>query len=849
MSDPLSNAISGLFNPEQAGFDSAIEALEWRRFLELAAHEAASHPAKAWIRSMDRVEHWASTVESAQALQLESLEMQGLLQRSALWGVLKDLMDPIGMLESLDRGLLLDLEALVAIRSWLYAIDSWVQLPKDDTLGKLFKKVLGNLHEPREPLRIFHRVLTHSGEISEKASPKYGALLKEHRALKLQISSKLDELMKRYSTEGVLQDKITDVRDGRFVLPVKISMQGKVEGTIADTSMSRQTAFIEPRELEPLNQRLRALQNEISVEAYRILEETARQLRPFAGEIQSSVLILIHWDVAQARARLARTYGGKAIQVVAERQLLLRDTANPLLWWAMEEDRIVRNDISIGDETRTLLITGPNTGGKTVLLKTLGLAALCARTGFPFPASGQPIVPFFDSVQMDVGDAQSIERHLSSFSGHVLQFKRILESLTDRSLILLDELNAATDPQEGAALARAFLETAMKRDPMMVSTTHDPSLKALAMTDTRIQSASMEFNEQTHEPTYRLVFGVPGRSRALDIAEKLGLPPDLIALARAYLSEEHLRFESLIARLETETHAAERLRREAQSLRDEAERMKAEWTERTEKTVGELLEKTRVRLRAILEQAQDDVRLNLKRIEESRSHKDLEKHRQEIQASVSSATQRMESALAEEAPDIARALESEKKPKTEPQSVSIAGLSVGDPVRVPKFKTLGVVLEVLQEKGELRYRVALGNPVQAQGSKLQMTLKPAEVQALSAGELRSLWAQMPPHLRKQGTGTGVVASAGMDDEPVSSVPSQLDLRGARFEAAMADLERYLDRAYRSGRAEVRIIHGVGTGALREGTLELLRGLPYVKAFRDGGSGGGGTGATVVEFDR
>jgi DNA mismatch repair protein MutS2 len=795
------------------------QALEWRRFLELAADQARTEPGENLVYDLEFPAHWAASVPEANRMQQETHEAMGLLDREALWSPLLELADPFPILDRLGREAVLEISELAEIRRWLVAGDSWSQVPRDEIRGELFKKALHALPDASEPLRGLDKILTPDGELSEKASPRLGALYTEIRNLKREIAAVLDHLVKTYSQKGVLQENFTDVRDGRYVIPIKISHQNDVEGIIYEASASRQTVFVEPQEVSPLNNRLRQRQNELLQEILAILDEASRRLRPFGAELTRMVGILSHWDAVQARARVARVYGGKTLEVTESREIRIERTANPLLWWAIPAEKVIRNDVAFGDPARTLLLTGPNTGGKTVLLKTLGLAAVFARTGFALPATGDPKVPFFDSVFADLGDPQSIEQHLSSFSGHISRFKQMLEQLTDRSLVLIDELNSATDPEEGAALGRAFLETLMRRQAMIVATTHDPRLKALAQSDSRIVNASMAFDETARAPTYKILIGVPGRSRALDTARRLGLSEDVVALAESYLSEEHKHFEGLLARLENDARDATRLKQEAQAMKEEAERIRREWQARTENSMAELMDRTRQKLRRVLEQAQDEVRASVKKLDEARSRKELDTTRSGLNQAFSDAARRIDSALEEEAPDVAAAL---KASAVAPVLEEKPSLAPGATVRIPKWKSTGKVLELQGGK----VKVAMGS--------LQMTLSMGEVEMLSPG-------QAPKH----STGPRI-----RDVDAPAAPPPSIDLRGVRFEEAMQRLEQYLDQAFRSGAlVEVTIVHGLGTGAIREGARGILSKLPYVKEYRDGGAGRGGSGATVVEFDR
>ncbi len=801
--------------------------LEWDSFIELAQKEAKTEPAQAHLQDLKDLSFWAPNLSQAQTLQQETQEVTPLLDRDALWGPLVELADPIQLFDRLSRGSALEIQEWVTLRQWLYAIDSWTQVPREDITGKRFRQALALLPNSKAPLRILESVLTPEGELSEKASPKLSSLYSEIRSLKREISIVLDHLVKTFSQKGVLQENFTDVRDGRYVLPIKISSQNEVEGIIYEASASRQTVFVEPKEVGGLNNRLRQRQNDLIQEIFQVLENTRQRIQPFIPEIQAGTQILIHWDTVQAKARLGRRYSGKAIQVTEDLSFSLKHTAHPFLWWSLQPEAIIRNEVELHLPSQCLLLTGPNTGGKTVLLKTLGLAGICARTGFPFPASVSPQVPFFDSFFADLGDAQSIEQHLSTFSGHVLKFKNILECMTQRSLILIDELNSATDPEEGAAFGRAVLETILERGALMVTTTHDPHLKALALSDERILNASMTFDETARTPTYKMLLGVPGRSRALETAERLGIHPNVIQRAKGYLTREHVEFEKLIGKLDTDTRESTRLRKEAEQLHQEALRLKDEWTQRTETSLDEMMHKTRTKLRRILEQAQEEVRTLVRKLDEVKNRKEVDQTRSFLNESFQNSLQKLNTALEEEAPDVARALHHKQSLQAAIQLPlgNEKTLQVGDEVRIRKWKTTGKIVEQIGPK----FKVAMGT--------LQMTLSLAEIEGLPRNKTKA----PAVHTFLEGSAT---SSGGA--EPAST----LDLRGVRFEEAMSQLARYLNEEYRNAHfMQVTIVHGLGTGALREGTLKLLRKLPYVRSFQDGGPGNGGAGATIVEFDR
>ncbi len=808
---------------------AALTSLEWTTLLEKAMEGVRTETGRARLAGLNDPCAWAPDVATARVLQEETREILGLLERGELWGPLSDLRSPDEAIATLDRSGILELENLRILRGWLEAISAWKSIPAAELRGDAFIQAIAQLPDVTSPARELSRVLTPEGEISERASPRLASLHAEVRSVQSEIRRVLDSILKTLATKNVLQENYSDVRDGRYVIPVRISSQNDVEGILHEASASRQTVFIEPREVTVLNNRLRQKQNDVLQEIQRILQEISEKLRPFRGEIGLGVEILSHWDAVQARGRIALRYWGQPIQVTEDRVFLLEQTAHPLLWWSLPPEQIVRNRIEYGEPARTLFLTGPNTGGKTVFLKTLGLAGICARTGFAFPAIGTPVVPFFDAFFVDVGDPQSIEAHLSSFSGHILRFKEILESVSDRSLVLLDELNSATDPEEGAALGRAFLETLMARGAMIVSTTHDPHLKALALQDPRIVSASMAFDEAARTPTYTILIGVPGRSRAIETAERLGLPKTLLALARSYLSSNHNAFEKMLSTLEADLQAASKAREEAIRLREEAETLQREWSERTQSSVQELLEKTRIRLKRVVEEAQEQVRTTVRKLDEVRSRRDVDLARGAIASAAEGAGAQLDTALREEAPDIARVLENRKAAELEEQKRKAreGALAPGSQVRVPKWKNIGTVISL--ESGQ-KVKIALG--------AMQITMRLDEIIPMSAAEAKAAYRATPAR-----------GGASSPDRPAAP-GSRLDLRGQRLDVALRDLERYLDVAYRSGAyAEVTIVTGLGTGAIREGAIGLLKSLPYIKDFRDGGHGQGGSGATIVEFER
>jgi len=806
-----------------------LDDLDWPAFLKRAAEGARTPYGKAKILTLMESEHFASTPDRARELQVETHEAHVLIDREALWGPLRGLEEIHDELESLQKGGVLEVHAWVKIRSWLYCFDSWSHFPQEHA-GRYFKQALALLFDPHECLRAIDRVVTPAGELSEKASTKLQSLMSQTRELKRAISSRMESLLRDYGSKGVLQESFTDVRDGRYVLPVKVSDQSKVDGRVTELSVSRQTVFIEPKEIEQLQSQLRRKEAETSEEIFVILTGIARQVQPFVGVIGASVEVVSYWDAVQARARIATHYGGKPIQISENREWVLHDTANPVLFWSIEESQVVRNTLELSPNQRMILLSGPNTGGKTVLLKTLGLSAVAARTGFFYPGTGKLLVPFFDRFFIDLGDPQSIEAHISSFSGHVLKMKRILDGLGPQSLILVDEMNSATDPEEGAALALAFVETILaKEGAVLVATTHDPRLKAMGMNDSRVLSASILFDEETLHPTYRVVFGAPGRSRALETAERLGLPKPILEKARSFLGQEHRAFEAVIEQLQAQLGTVEKARREANQLRDEAERLKLEWEEKVNKTAAESIEKARQKLKHVLELAQIEVRETLRKIQSTKTHKQLDELRRELNDAFEQGEKRIESAVTEAAPELGEALE---KAETVPQPKFEKGIWV----RVPKWKNVGEIIEWDGKKA----RVALGvQQSSAFGKAFVVTVYAVEMEVLSERELKTVLGT------KASGAAGQTRKVSVQTTDTGPVADQIDIRGQRLDEAMRTAMNYIDQAFRSGKNEVTIVHGLGTGALREGLRQMLKTTNFVAQYQDAGS----TGATLVRFSQ
>lgn len=799
----------------------SLDILDWNAIVTELQSFAVSEMAKVKMMELLEEQNWAQSKEQATLLQKETKEVGQIIDKRPFWSCLSELDSPLEALESLERAQVLELEDIHLVYRWLLAIDTWVNIPKID-LPSLVKKAIDQMIDPDLLIRELSPILGDHNELSEQASPVYRELKKKIIQLQTQIETELNYLIQKFTQKGLLQESFYDKREGRYVLPFKVSEQSSVSGRVVGSSMSRQTAYIEPVEIEKLSIELSLSQARLSEEIYRILKEKSLFLTEYASEIIHSIDLIVYWDQVAAKAKMAREFSGKEIEIT-DHDFELNNVAHPLLWKTLEENQIIKNSIELKSPTQMMMITGPNTGGKTVLLKTIGIACVFARTGIAFPGSNRHQVPFIDTFFVDLGDPQSIEKSLSSFSGHILKMKKILSHAHQNSLILLDELNSATDPEEGACLSRAIIEALLEKNVFIVTTTHDPLLKNFSLEDKRILPVSMLFDEKEQLPTYQIKEGVPGRSRALETADRLGIPKEILKKAKSYLSETHVAFENKLSQLDQIFELADKEKKRAAHLREEAERLKNEWETRVEKTFTDVMDRSKRRVKQITEEVQDQVREILKQIQETRNKKTIDRGREKISNLLSQTDSLFTDAIKKEAPEESDILEKNRVPELEKPMIE-----VGVRVKVPKWKSHGTVVEMKGKKIKVRLETLTGEV----HSGMAVQLMTDEVEVLSH-------AQQQLQNKKVET----------DIESGQLSSSQMDIRGIRFEQAMQMVEAFLDQSVRSSCLQVKIIHGVGTGALREGTREILSRLPYVKDYRDATSGDGGAGVTVVEFSK
>jgi DNA mismatch repair protein MutS2 len=668
-----------------------------------------------------------------------------------------------------------------------------------------------------------------AGEIRDSVSPTLGRLRRERGELQERARSAIEELMHADDYESVLQDQFFTIRAERYVLPLRSSAKSMGLGIVHDTSRTGETVFIEPTALVPVNNRLKVAELEIKRESRRILEELSGRVAAAAPGLRDTAAALATLDTRAAAARLAIAYDGAPVAIPDEPIVDLRAVRHPLLSLraAREGFRIVANDVALGIDgsARLLVISGPNAGGKTVLMKSVGLGALMARAGLLVPAAPGSRIAFFGAVLADIGDRQSVLGDLSTFSAHLGTVAAILrhpDPAGAPSMVLLDELMAGTNPEQGAALARATAEALAERAGPGVITTHYDSLKALAEGDARFVNAGMEYDLERLRPTFRLAVGTPGRSYALDIAGRMGLPAALLGRARELAAGSSVELEDVIANLEAReaelVRETERLAeaRAALASSEEDQRTAAEALEARERT---LARHTREAIEAAVREAREALRAIVREAQRAGSARAAEEARV---------------ALAEAA---ASALGRVPAPPAPPPEPPPPALAPGTRVHVPSLGAAGVVAKAPDARG--RVKVTVG----------AMTID-VDMAELAGGKHGAAPHGAPgprPHARG-GARPLPAALSSADDElalAAQNASNTLDLRGQRGDDALAAVESFLDRAALDGRSPIFLIHGHGTGALRKVVREYLDGSPYVARWAPGEPRQGGDGVSIV----
>lgn len=643
-------------------------------------------------------------------------------------------------------------------------------------------------------------------EIADEASAALKQIRRAMRTKRDSIRHRLNSILTKKSNEKVFQEHLITLRNDRFVIPVKAEYRGKFSGIIHDQSSSGATIFVEPMEIVEINNEIRSLEGEERKEIDRILRSFSLKVQGISELMRVNQTQFVQLDRIFAVATYGLDMRGTRPIVREDQKIRLKQARHPLL----PKDAVVPVHVEFGDPQSMILITGPNTGGKTVTLKTIGLMVMMALCGIPIPVEEESEIPFLEEIYVDLGDEQSIEQSLSTFSSHMVNIVQIMEQLREKSMVLLDELGAGTDPMEGAALARSILSVLLERGVLCACTTHYSELKEYALATDGIINASMEFDVETLSPTYRLIMGIPGKSNAFEIARKLGLQDQVIDRAKGYMDHSNVEFEQILSDLEKERKIAER-----ESERQRELRIALESKEKD-------LNRERDRLNAIRDKEKKKARQEAKRIlmqakQTSENLLDEAKaQRARWQDSDHFAEQEIGRKFDRQLEELSEGREGIVLSKAQNPAKE---LKVGDQVRITSLGQTGDVLEINEKE---RY-------VLVQVGAMKMKLKKKNLERVAAKE---------EPVRSAGTQKRMAAKR---------VKSSLDLRGMTLEEALEALDKYIDDALLSNLSVVTIIHGLGTGVLMRGVREWLGGHPQVKKHRRGEMGEGGNGVTVAEF--
>ena len=670
--------------------------------------------------------------------------------------------------------------------------------------------------------RIEH-VLDERGEVLDRASAELAEARRQAEQLRERLERAIEAILRRAVSDGIAQESLITERDGRYVIPIKAELRRNLPSVVHDVSASGATLFVEPLAVVELGNRLREARRTERREIERILRDLVAEISDEVGAIRAALQCVAQLDLAQAKARLAHDLDAPlpaeeddlAWLTAGPAELRLRSARHPLL-----SGEVVPISIALTLDERCVLITGPNTGGKTVALKTVGLLTLMAQAGLPIPAEGGSQLPVFADVFADIGDEQSIEQSLSTFSAHVTNIIRILAEAGPETLVLLDELGAGTDPGEGAALARALLEYLLEREAAVVATTHHGALKVFAHSTPGVVNASAEFDAETLQPTYRLLMGAPGRSNAIAIARRLGMPEPILEQARGHTSPETADIESLLADLQGQRDQLELDRRAEQAAREEAEALRGELAARREQIEAER-EGVLARAERAMEDELAQLRRSLRAAQRELSRAPADHARSERAAQVGRAEQRTDDARErlERVRSRRRRRRSRRGGATEP-APDPQRLAAGDVVYLRGLPEPGVLLSGLDND---TFEVQLGS--------LRTRVRPDQIERLGRAA--------PPDAGEQ--------PRVKQPPPPPDPGARCDIRGRTTEDALPTVDGFLDHAYRAGRRRLEIVHGKGTGALRSAVRKLLQDHPLITTYETAPQNEGGDGVTIAHL--
>lgn len=716
-----------------------------------------------------------------------------------------------GAIKRLDVGGALSVAELLNVARLLKCIRNLKRYTKEQTgaLEEYFSELVSA--KPIEDE--INRAIVSEDEIADAASPALANVRRKMKNTGAKIKDSLDSMVRSGHYQKFLMDNIVTMRNNRYVVPVKAEHRSEVPGIVHDMSASGSTVFIEPSSVVNANNELHELEIKEKAEIEKVLYELSNKVAEISEQVKYNYETLILIDFIFAKAKLALDMKAVCPKLNTDGKIKIVKGRHPLI----EKSKIVPIDVRLGDDFDVLVVTGPNTGGKTVVLKTIGLFCIMTQAGLHIPANEESEMPVFDDIFADIGDEQSIEQSLSTFSSHMKNIVHIVENAGPNSLVLFDELGAGTDPVEGAALATAIIESIRLIGAKIVATTHYSELKLYALSTDGIENASCEFDVETLSPTYKLLIGVPGKSNAFAISKKLGLPDSIIERSKEKLSDENIKFEDVLGSIEENRVSAQKAREEQERMRREIEQLKDELQkerEKIDKKKDKIYDNARAKAEKIIKQAQDETERMLEEI------KQLQKEKRDKEA-----VRAME--------EVRKELKLKEKFNVRPKSrrsggvksnVNLNTLKLGSNVLIIDLNDKGTVLSINKDNQTAVIQVGI----------MKITAKISNLVVLEDEKGSKPESYVAP---KRSTGINTAMSG----------KTEVDLRGMTIGEAELEVDKFLDESVLSGLSEVSLIHGKGTGALRAGIHEYLRHHPHVRKYRLGRFGEGDIGVTIVEL--
>ena len=789
----------------------ALKTLEYNKIIDKLTEFAGSALAKEMCRNLQP----STDLYEIQALQKETSDaLSRIYQKGAV--SFRGVRDIRGSIKRLEIGAIIGINELLSICS-LLDVCSKVKAYSRNDRDPDFEDSLEAMFQALQPLTPvsskIRRCIASEEELNDDASP---ALFKIRRSMR-QINDKVHaqlQTMVNGSARTYLQDAVVTMRNGRYCIPVKAEHRGQIPGMIHDQSSTGSTLFVEPMAVIKLNNDLRELELKEEKEIEMILATLSARCGEETEALRDDLDLLTKLDFIFARAQLSRSMNGTQPDFNEEGRILIKKGRHPLL----DKKKVVPIDIQLGKDFELLIITGPNTGGKTVSLKTVGLFTLMGQAGLHIPAFDHSELSVFHEVFADIGDEQSIEQSLSTFSAHMTNTVSILKEADDRSLVLFDELGAGTDPTEGAALAIAILSNLHRRGSRVMATTHYSELKVFALSTPGVENGCCEFDVETLRPTYRLLIGVPGKSNAFAISQKLGLSQDIIEEAKTHLTKQDEDFEDLLADLEQKRVTIEQERDQINSYKEEIRELKQRLESKQEKldlSRDKILREANEQARNILQEAKDYADTTIRNFQKygkaaGVSAKDMEKERGKLREKMSTVDKKLSAKNA--------------APKKSHKQLTAKDLHIGDSIKVLSLNLKGTVSTLPDAKGNLFVQMGI--------LRSQVNIRDLEKlddTVITGGNFSK-------------TGSGKIKMSKS-----ASVSTEINLLGKTVDEAIMELDKYLDDAYIAHLPSVRIVHGKGTGALRKGVHNYLRRQKHVKSYRLGEFGEGDAGVTIVEF--